>query len=76
MKTKNNQIAVMSICSVCQAKKSRFLSVEEAKRGGFLGLLGSLLGLGAAGRGLSLPGTAFRCLRLPVMVLLVEVRIR
>ena len=48
----------MSVCPVYGAKKSRFISIQEAKRGGFLGLLRSLLGFGAAGRGVSLPGTA------------------
>ena len=48
VKTKNNRIAMECVCPVCGAKKSRFISMNEDKKGRFLGY---------AGTGLRLPGT-------------------
>lgn len=46
-KTANNRVAMKSTCNDCGCNKSRFLSMNEVKEGGFLGLLGSLFGLGS-----------------------------
>ena len=46
MRTKNNRIALRSTCPVCGTNKSRFISMKEAKEGGFLGLIRNLLGFG------------------------------
>ena len=48
MRTKSNRIALKSVCPVCGAKKSRFISMQEAKESEFLGVLKSLFGFGAA----------------------------
>ena len=46
MQTKNNRITLRSTCPVCGTNKSRFISMKEAKEGGFLGLIRNLLGFG------------------------------
>ena len=39
-KTKNNRLILLSQCSVCKNKKSRFISEKEAKGSGILSSLG------------------------------------
>ena len=39
VRTKNNRLIILSKCSVCRIKKSRFVKEQEAK--GFLSNLGS-----------------------------------
>ena len=40
VKTKNNRLLLLSQCSVCKNKKSRFISEKEAKGSGILSSLG------------------------------------
>ena len=46
MQTTNNRIALRSTCPVCGTNKSRFISMKEAKEGGFLGLIKNVLDFG------------------------------
>lgn len=48
--SKNNKPMVKGICKVCRKNKCKFISTDEAKRGGFIFTVPALLaGLGAAG---------------------------
>lgn len=48
--SKNNRALMKGICQICNKKKSKFISMEEAKKGGFIFTLPTILaGIGAAG---------------------------